>query len=69
MFEALATFFQAWQTVVHISEWTGMSIGALAALVAIIWFVPPLRTVAGLYWKFWSIWTQWFFPRPSMRLA
>lgn len=42
MFEILA----AWRTVLHISEWTGLSIGALAGAVALFIFVPTARQIA-----------------------
>ena len=34
--------FAAWRTVLHVSEWTGISLGALAALAAVVWFEPWL---------------------------
>lgn len=38
--------FAAWREIVHISEWTGLSLGALAALAALAYFVRiPLPTV------------------------
>lgn len=42
MFEILA----AWRTVLHISEWTGLSLGALAGAVALFIFVPTARQIA-----------------------
>lgn len=31
--------FSAWREVLHISEWTGLSLGALAGLAALVYFV------------------------------
>lgn len=42
MFEALS----AWREVVHLSEWTGLSVGALAGLGALAWLFPPARALA-----------------------
>jgi hypothetical protein len=39
MFEALS----AWREVVHLSEWTGLSIGALAGLALLAFYLPTLR--------------------------
>lgn len=38
--------FAAWREAVHVSEWTGLSVGALGALGAAAWFLPPLRSLA-----------------------
>lgn len=46
MFEAGSVAFQAWREVLHVSEWTGLSVGMLAGLGALAWFVPPARTLA-----------------------
>jgi hypothetical protein len=46
MLDALSVAFQAWREVLHVSEWTGLSVGALAGLAAIAWFFPPARTLA-----------------------
>src|SRR5580704_8003828 len=43
MFEGLQDLAAAWRTVAHISEWTGLSIGALAAGAALFYFVPLAR--------------------------
>jgi hypothetical protein len=59
----LESFFAFMREIAHISELTGLSVGALALLAAIVYFVPTLRTMAihiavvvlaayfsGLYW-------------------
>ena len=46
MFEAVTAAVAAWREVLHVSEWTGLSIGALAGLGALIWFVPLARRLA-----------------------
>lgn len=46
MFEALGMIAGAWREVLHVSEWTGLTVGALAGLGALAWFYPPLRTLA-----------------------
>ena len=38
--------FAAWRAMLHVSEWTGLSLGALAGLAALIWFVPLARQLA-----------------------
>lgn len=43
MFEALETAASAWRTIVHVSEWSGLSIGLLAAGAALVAFVPIAR--------------------------
>ena len=43
MFEWLVTLGAAWRTVLHVSEWSGLSIGALAAGAALIYLVPASR--------------------------
>jgi hypothetical protein len=43
MFEWLQSALAAWRTIVHISEWSGLSIGALAAGAALVYLVPPAR--------------------------
>lgn len=46
MLEGIGLAFQAWREVLHVSEWTGLSVGVLAGLGALAWFVPPARTLA-----------------------
>lgn len=43
MFEVLETAAAAWRTIMHVSEWTGLSIGALGAGVALVIYVPAAR--------------------------
>lgn len=43
MFEFLTTAASAWRTILHVSEWSGLSIGALAAGAALIYLVPASR--------------------------
>lgn len=43
MFEGLQDIVAAWRTIVHISEWSGLSIGALAAGAALFVYVPVMR--------------------------
>ena len=42
MFESVSGFFSAWRAVFHISAWTGLSLGALAAIAAVVWYDPRL---------------------------
>ncbi len=42
MFEALEQLGAAWRTIAHVSEWTGLSIGALAAIGALVFYDPRL---------------------------
>ena len=45
MFDGIGEFFAAWREIVHISEWTGLSLGALVALAALVYFVKlPIGT-------------------------
>lgn len=46
MFEALSALAQAWREIAHLSAITGLSVGLLAALIALVWFDPDLRGVA-----------------------
>lgn len=46
MFEGIGLALQAWREVLHVSEWTGLSVGVLAGLGALAWFFPPARTLA-----------------------
>lgn len=46
MFEGIGLAFQAWREVLHVSEWTGLSVGVLAGLGAAAWFLPPVRSLA-----------------------
>lgn len=43
MFEALQSALAVWRTVLHISEWSGLSIGALAGGAALVYYVPLAR--------------------------
>ena len=43
MFEWIESAGAAWRTIVHISEWSGLSIGALAAGAALLYFFPQAR--------------------------
>lgn len=45
MFDALATAASAWRTIVHISEWSGLAVGAIAVGVALFLYVPAARRV------------------------
>jgi hypothetical protein len=40
MFEVLQAIAGAWRSIAHISEWTGLSIGALAAIAAVVYLDP-----------------------------
>ena len=42
MFEAISAALSAWRTVLHISEWTGLSVGALAVLAGLVYLDPRL---------------------------
>ena len=42
MLDAIGVAFSAWRTVAHISEWTGLSIGALAVLAGLVYLDPRL---------------------------
>lgn len=42
MYEWVLSLGAAWRTVVHISEWSGLSIGALAAGAALFVYGPPI---------------------------
>ncbi|MGY3393423.1 hypothetical protein ACVWW6_006014 [Bradyrhizobium sp. USDA 3311] len=42
MFEGIAEFLSAWRTVVHVSEWTGLFVGALAVLGLLVYLDPRL---------------------------
>jgi len=42
MFEA----FTIWREILHVSEWTGLSVGTLAGLALLAWYVPGARTLA-----------------------
>jgi len=43
MFEGLQDIAAAWRTILHVSEWSGLSIGALAAGALLIYLVPASR--------------------------
>jgi hypothetical protein len=38
--------FAAYREILHVGEWTGLSVGMLAGLGALAWFFPPARTLA-----------------------
>lgn len=42
----LETIYSVWHSVVFVSEWTGLSVGALAGLAALFYFVPLARKLA-----------------------
>lgn len=42
MFEAISAVAAGWRTLLHISEWTGLSLGALAVIALIVWMNPRL---------------------------
>jgi hypothetical protein len=42
MLEGIGIALSAWRTVAHISEWTGLSIGVLAAIGGIVYLDPRL---------------------------
>jgi hypothetical protein len=43
MFEALTSALAAWRSIAHIAEWSGLSLGVLAAGAALVAFVPLSR--------------------------
>lgn len=43
MFEGLQTLASAWRTIVHVSEWSGLALGAIAAGVLLFIYVPLAR--------------------------
>jgi hypothetical protein len=47
MFEVLAGIASAWREILHVSEWTGLSVGALAVLAALFVYAPPVRGFVG----------------------
>jgi hypothetical protein len=42
MFEGLQDLAAAWRTILHISEWSGLSVGALAAGAGLVYLRPAL---------------------------
>jgi hypothetical protein len=57
MYEGLQDIASAWRTIVHVSEWSGLSIGALAAGAGLVYLRPALLkpviaagVVVGLCW-------------------
>jgi hypothetical protein len=42
MFEFFGGIFAAWREVAHISEWTGLSLGVLAAIALLVYLNPTL---------------------------
>lgn len=38
--------FAAWRELLHVSEWTGLSVGALGLLAAGAYFLPEMRALA-----------------------
>lgn len=43
-----AAIFASYREILRVSEWTGLSIGLLAGLAALFWFVPLARKIAVL---------------------
>jgi len=41
-FEALQDLASAWRTILHVSEWSGLSVGALAAGAGLVYLRPAL---------------------------
>jgi len=46
MYDGLRNILAAWREILHISAWTGLSLGALAGLAALFYFVPLARKLA-----------------------
>jgi hypothetical protein len=46
MLETIGAGLAAWRQLLHLSEWTGLSLGALAGLGALAWYVAPMRKLA-----------------------
>lgn len=46
MFEILDAITQAYREVAHLAEWTGLSIGIIVGLGALVYFDPALRKIA-----------------------
>jgi hypothetical protein len=44
MFEVLAGIASAWREILHVSEWTGLSVGALVVLALLFVYAPPVRS-------------------------
>ena len=44
MLEVLEGIASAWREILHVSEWTGLSLGALLALTALFVYVPGIRS-------------------------
>lgn len=42
MFEGIAGLLAVWRTVLHVSGWTGLSVGALAAIALVVYLNPAL---------------------------
>lgn len=42
MFEQIDILLAGWRTLLHLSEWSGLSIGVLAAIAVVIWLRPAL---------------------------
>jgi hypothetical protein len=42
MFDGISNVLAAWREVVHISEWTGLSIGALATIAFVVYLDPRI---------------------------
>jgi hypothetical protein len=42
MFESILTAAAVWREILHISEWTGLSIGVIVALAALVYLDPRL---------------------------
>jgi hypothetical protein len=46
MLEILDSIGQVWREIAHVSELTGLSIGVLCVLAAVVWFDPDARKFA-----------------------
>lgn len=41
-----SSIFDAWREIAHIAAWTGLSVGTLVGIAAVIYFEPPARHLA-----------------------
>jgi hypothetical protein len=46
MLETLRGIAQAWREILHVSELTGLSVGALGVIAFVVWFDPDVRKLA-----------------------
>jgi hypothetical protein len=46
MFDGISAALSAWREVLHVSEWTGLSVGALAGLAFAVYLDPALLRIA-----------------------